>query len=336
MKKIIIIILLIIMLGSGFFYFHYQVYYSHGGLAEKKIFKIEKGEGNAIIATRLKEEKLISGKIYFYYYLRKNKLTNQILPGDYLIAGIMTIPEIATVITSKKDDSVKITFPEGWTSKEMEARIKKQELGNADNFSELVKDPGYFKEKYGYDFLKDLPKEATLEGFLFPDTYFFAKNITAEGIIKKMLDNFGNKLADNLKEEIKKQKKDIYEIITMASIIENEVRSEEDRKIVSDIFWGRIGAGQPLQSCATLAYILGVNKKQYTFEDTRVNSPYNTYLNKGLPPGPISSPGLVSIKAAIYPTKTEYNYFLSDPKTGQTIFSKTIEEHNANKERYGL
>ena len=100
--------------------------------------------------------------------------------------------------------------------------------------------------------------------------------------------------------------------------------------------WKRINENRTLQSCATLAFILGENKKQYSFEDTRIDSPYNTYLNKGLPPGPINNPGLVSIKAAIYPEATNYNYFLTDPKTGQTIFSKTIDEHNANKTKYGL
>ncbi|OGI17506.1 MAG: hypothetical protein A3J63_04405 [Candidatus Moranbacteria bacterium RIFCSPHIGHO2_02_FULL_40_12b] len=335
-KSVILMLILLAVVIGGFYYFYNQVYYSHGNYAEKKIFKIKKGEGNAGIATRLKNENLISGKIYFYYYLRKNKLTNKILPGEYEFSGKLTIPEIAHIITQKKDDSIKVTFPEGWTTKEMELRIKNNELSGTDKFSELVKSADYFKETYNYDFLDNLPEGASLEGFLFPDTYFFAKNITAEGIIKKMLDNFDRKLSDDLNGEIKRQGKSIYEIMTMASIIENEVRTEDDRKTISDIFWGRIRTGQPLQSCATLAYILGVNKKQYSFEDTRVNSPYNTYLNKGLPPGPISNSGLISIKAAIYPIKTDYNYFLSDPETGQTIFSKTIEEHNANKVKYGL
>ena len=233
------LILLAVVIG-GFYYFYNQVYYSHGNYAEKKIFKIKKGEGNAGIATRLKNENLISGKIYFYYYLRKNKLTNKILPGEYEFSGKLTIPEIAHIITQKKDDSIKVTFPEGWTTKEMELRIKNNELSGTDKFSELVKSADYFKETYNYDFLDNLPEGASLEGFLFPDTYFFAKNITAEGIIKKMLDNFDRKLSDDLNGEIKRQGKSIYEIMTMASIIENEVRTEDDRSRVARrwrIFW---------------------------------------------------------------------------------------------------
>lgn len=333
-KKLIILVVIFTAAIGGFFYFHYQVYYSHGGLAEKKLFKIEKGEGNAGIATRLKNENLISGKIYFYYYLRKNKLTNKILPGEYSLAGAMTIPEIATVITNQEEKFIKVTFPEGWTVKKMSERLNANGLPG-DDFLSLVEHP--IDELLNkFNFFLDKPKSASLEGYLFPDTYFFPPDYNAEKIAGKILTNFSKKLDGNLREEIENQGKSVYEILTMASIIEGEVKTESDRKIVSDIFWGRIGAGQPLQSCATLAYILGVNKKQYTFEDTRVNSPYNTYLNKGLPPGPISNPGIVSIKAAIYPTKTEYNYFLSDPETGQTIFSETIEEHNTNKVRYGL
>lgn len=332
--KIIIAAFILAAIGS-FFYFRNQVYFSHGTYNETKIFKIEKGQGNGEIASNLEKAGLISGKIYFYYYLRSHNLTNKIFPGEYELSGSMTIPEIAAVITNQEDKFIKVTFPEGWTNKEVELRIKNNEL-SINDFNSLISKPEYFQEKYGYTFLNNLPKGATLEGFLFPDTYFFSKDATTEDIIKKMLDNFSKKLSTDLRQEIKKQGKSIHEIITMASIIEGEVRSDSDRKIVSGIFWDRIKSGQALQSCATLAFILGENKKQYSFEDTRTPSQYNTYLNKGLPPGPISNPGLVAIMAAIYPTETNYNYFLSDPETGATVFSKTLDEHNANKVKYGL
>ena len=151
-----------------------------------------------------------------------------------------------------------------------------------------------------------------------------------------MLNDFGLKIDAGMRESIQKQGKTLREAIIMASVIEMEVKSEEDRKIVSGIFWNRIEKGMPLQSCATLAFVLGENKKQYTYEDTQIKSPYNTYLNAGLPPGPIGNPGLASIEAAANPKDTDYFYFLSDPKTGKTVFSKTAEEHNANKDRYGL
>jgi UPF0755 protein len=241
---------------------------------------------------------------------------------------------VALAVTEGRKEFIKITFPEGWTAKEMSKRLEANGFPGND-FLNLAQNPTP-EILNQFDFLADLPKGRGLEGFLFPDTYFFSKEATAEGIILKMLDNFGRRVSADLRQEALKQKRSLYEVTTMASIIEGEVRSETDRKVVSGIFWKRVKEGRGLQSCATLAYILGENKKQYSFEDTRIQSPYNTYLYKGLPPGPISNPGLAAIEAAVRPAPTDYNYFLSDPKTGKTVFSKTIDEHNANKVKYGL
>lgn len=341
-KRIIIISIILAVLAGSFFYFSNRVHFSRGKADARAILKIEKGEDAVAIGKKLEQEGLISNHVYFVFYVWDRGLHSQIMAGEYEIAPKLTIPEIARIITQGEivPTRVKITFPEGWTSKEMAKRIDANNLSGTGDFNEsfdsLKDNAGYFQNKYNYDFLNNLPKNATLEGFLFPDTYFFSKDATAEEIIQKMLDNFGKKLSADLRQETEKQGKTIHEIITMASIIEGEVRSDSDRKIVSGIFWNRIKNGQALQSCATLAFILGENKKQYSFEDTRTSSPYNTYLNKGLPPGPISNPGLAAIMAAIYPTETDYNYFLSDPETGATIFSKTLDEHNANKVKYGL
>jgi UPF0755 protein len=181
--------------------------------------------------------------------------------------------------------------------------------------------------------LDDKPDYRGLEGYLFPDTYRIFKGSSPSEVLEKMLDNFDSKLTEEMRLEIERQGKTIYEIVTMASIVEKEVRSEADMKIVAGIFWDRIKYGQPLQSCATLAYILGVNKKQYSLEDTKTDSLYNTYQNKGLPPGPIANPGLRALEATIYPEYTDYNYFLSS-SDGETIYSVTYDEHLRNKAIY--
>lgn len=235
-------------------------------------------------------------------------------------------------LTLPPENVVKITFPEGWDSQKMAKRLTENGLGE-EGFWEIVKNPGDLKEQF--NFLKDGTVKS-LEGYLFPDTYFFKKDESARSIVFKMLSNFEGKITSEMKSEIEKQKRSLEEVIILASIVEKEVNNTEDRKIASGIFLNRIKNGQALQSCATLAYILGINKKQYSYADTRVKSPYNTYLNPGLPPGPISNPGIDSIEAAIYPQDSEYNYFLSDPETGKTYYAKTIAEHNANKERFGL
>lgn len=330
-NKIILIIIALVVLGA-FFYFRYQIYYSRGSFLETKNFVIEKGEGNAGIASRLRIEGLISGKIYFYCYLKSRKLTDKILPGEYEISGNLTIPEIALIITQEENRSVKITFPEGWTSKQMAQRLSANGLPG-EEFLKIVNNPGELTGKY--DFLTD-NNVKNLEGYLFPDTYFFAKDTTAENIVVKILGIFNTKITPQMKENALAKGKNLNEIIIMASIIEGEVRSDEDRKIASGIFWKRLENNQPLESCATLAYVLGVRKKQYSEADTWAKSPFNTYINKGLPPGPISNPGISSIMAALNPEKTDYYYFLSDPGTGETMFSKTYSEHVNNKAKYGL
>jgi UPF0755 protein len=338
-SKIIIFLLIVISLLSGIFYFYFETYYGKTSRERESIFEIKEGERVAVIAANLKKEDLIAGKIFFFFYLKTKGISGKIIPGKYSLNGQMTIPEIALRLTTKEEiikKDIILTFPEGWSLEKVSQRILKSELKNAADFNDLVKNPAYFKEKYSYTFLEGLPQKATLEGFLFPDTYFFAPDSSSEEIIKKMLDNFNQKLDASVREEIIRQKKTLYEIITLASILEMEVKTQEDRELASGIFWNRIKIGQPLQSCATLAYVLGVNKKQYTIKDTQTISPYNTYLNQGLPPGPIGNPGSSTLKAAIFPKNSNFNYFLSDPQTGQTIFSSTLEEHNQNKAKYGL
>ena len=337
--KIIIFLLIIVSLISGIFYFYFETYYAQTGRAKESIFEIKEGEGIALIADNLRKENLIVGKTPFFFYLKIKGISGKIIPGKYNLNGRMTIPEIAVRLTAKEEilkKDISLTFPEGWNLEKIVQRVQKSDLQNTADFPDLAKNPAYFKEKYSYEFLSGLPPKATLEGFLFPDTYFFAPDATAEEIIKKMLDNFDQKLSPELKNEIALEKKTLYEIITLASILEMEVKTQADREIVSGIFWSRIKIGQPLQSCATLAYVLGVNKKQYTYQDTQIASPYNTYLNRGLPPGPIGNPGLATLKAAIFPKDSNFNYFLSDPETGQTIFSRTFAEHTQNKAKYGL
>ncbi|MBI4122479.1 MAG: endolytic transglycosylase MltG [Parcubacteria group bacterium] len=152
-------------------------------------------------------------------------------------------------------------------------------------------------------------------------------------VVRKMVQNFDAKVTQDLRNEAARQGKNFYTVLIMASIIEAEVPHEEDRPIVSDIFWSRLAAGVPLQSDATLTYIIGGSRPALTNEELQIDSAYNTYKYRELPPTPIGNPGLSAIRAAIYPADTDYFYFLSTPE-GETIFSRTLEEHNAAKARY--
>lgn len=331
-KRSIIILIFFLLVVSSFFYLRYQIYYSHGNPETKVTLSISKGEGVKEVAQKLEDEKLISQKAYLYYYLKINNLSKNIFPGDYIISGNMTIPEIATLLTTVKEEAVKITFPEGWTSREMAKRLTENGL-DGNGFLEAIKNSDPYREKY--EFLRD-PKIKDLEGYLFPDTYFFKKDISGENIVKAMLNNFSNKVYDKIGEDMQNKNYDLREIVILSSLIELEVTSKEDRSMVSGVFWNRLNSGMPLQSCTTIGYVLGEKKKQYSYDDTRVVSPYNTYINKGLPPGPIANSGFDSILAAIHPQNTDYMYFLSDPTTGKTFYSKTLEEQAENKEAHGL
>ncbi len=334
MKKKIIIIVLVI-LAVGFLYWQ-NLNSPMDTNGKEEVFIVNKGETVSQIADNLKKENLIKSPFYFKYVIWRGQLN--IKAGEYLTGPKLTTQEIIKVLTTgqalSQEKSIRII--EGWNIKDIGAYLEKNKVVAAKSFAVLAGAPlnGW---KFAFtkpEFLNDAPGQANLEGYLFPDTYRIFKDTAVEGIIGKMLANFGKKLTPEIRAEIKRQKKTIYEIVIMASIIEKEVRSRDDMKIVSGIFWDRIKNGQALNSCATLAYILGVNKPQYSLEDTKVASPYNTYKYRGLPPGPIANPGFNAIKAAIYPEYTGYNYFLSDPATGQTIYSKTLDEHNRNKGKY--
>jgi UPF0755 protein len=273
----IILFIALVSLG-GIFYLRFKIYYSKGTAMALKTFEISKGESSSIIALNLEKENLISGKWYFLYYLKKQDLLERILPGKYDLNSQMTIPEIALILTQKKDDSIRLTFPEGWDSKKIATRLSENGLDGV-NFLKIVNNPGELKNKYY--FLQD-PKIKSLEGFLFPDTYFFKKDESAENIIIKMLGNFNTQFSADMNRAVSQKNISVLDAVIMASILEKEVRSDGDRAVVSGIFWNRIKIGQALQSCATLAYVLGENKKQYSYEDIQTISPYNTYSNRGI------------------------------------------------------
>jgi peptidoglycan lytic transglycosylase G len=330
MKKIGSIISVLIILGIfSLFFYSYQINYPLAREGEEISFTIESGQSPQKIAESLEEQEIIKSSFWLRYYLKTNDLASKIIAGTFSLSPEMSISQIAKKITTLNtiDDEVQIVLIEGWNATEIGTYLENDGFCTKNTWLNLLNS----YDVSNYDFLND---ESNLEGYLFPDTYRVYKNSSCEDILIKLLNNFDRKFTKEMGKDVKSQNKSISEIITMASIIEKEVTSIKDMKIVSGLFWDRIKNKQALESCATLAYILGENKAQYSLEDTQIDSSYNTYRNRGLPPGPITNPGLNAIKAAIYPTYTDYNYFLSDPKTGNTIWSKTFEEHVQNKWKY--
>lgn len=307
------------------FIFWWQIRIPLDPSGEIIIFKVEKGDSAKTIAENLKKAELIKSSFNFRLYVFLSLGQYSLKPGEYELSPKMSARDIADTLVFGGVNEVLLTIPEGFNLKQIEARLIA---------AKLVK-PG---EIINYKFIANIPpillgkpKFASLEGYLFPDTYRFFKDASLSDIVSKMVANLDSKLTPNLKTAIANSSHNTYEILTVASLIEKEVQSDADREIVSGILWKRLKASIPLQVDATLVYITG--RREIYEADKKINSPYNTYLYRGLPKGPISSPGLSAIRAAVFPKSSPYLYYLS-AKDGATIFSKTLEEHNRNKAIY--
>lgn len=341
-KKVSLIVILLLALTI---FFYWGVFLPKNAASlETKIFSVEKGEGTKEIAMNLEKEGLIKSAPLFRVYTLTWGLSDKLQAGEYLLSSSMAVPEIAGKMAKGEVLKENFTIIEGWNLRDIAWNFENKGMFMAEELFELVGFPLInFSEpnnmplpkdfSQSFDFLKDKPKNVSLEGYLFPDTYEIQRGAGLEDVVRKILKNFDKKLAPDLREEIKKQNKTIFEVITMASLLEKEVKTLEDKKLVSGILWKRLKTGMPLQVDATLSYITGKKTTKISIEETKIDSPYNTYKHQGLPLGPICNPGLESILAALDPQNSDYWYYLSTPE-GQTIFSKTLKEHNIASDKY--
>jgi UPF0755 protein len=296
-----------------------------------------KGEGSKEIALNLEKEGLIKWGLPFRVYVITKGVSGSLQAGAYELSPSMNIPQIADKFVRGEVIKEKITIVEGWNLKDIAFYVENQDWGTKEKLFQITGEPenrSYSKDYSDrFPFLKDKPKTANLEGYIFPDTYEIqmAKE-GLESIAVKALQNLDQKLNPNLRKEIERQNKTIFNVLIMASLLEKEVRTFEDKQLVSGILWKRLNHGWPLQVDATLAYITGKESSQLTKEDLALFSHYNTYRYSWIP-GPICSPGLESILAAVYPLQSDYWYYLSTPE-GKTIFSKTLAEHNLARAKY--
>ena len=328
MRKIIIIILVIvgvlILLGAtAGFYVLYQIKtpVSKSEYAQEII--IEKGDSIKIIGQKLEQADLIRGCFYFetYVWLKNEK---NLQAGEYIFRPSMPISEIVESLAVGKinRNDIKITIPEGFSVKQIDERLSQAGLIDQGDLINLK-----------LSAISYLPSAISFEGYLFPDTYIFSKKAAVEEIIQKMLDNFDKKITAEIQKEIARQDKNLEEIVNLASIVQQESTSSEEMAKIAGVFYNRLNIGMALQSDATINYITGKGMRQPLLEDTKIDSPYNTYKYKGLPPTPICNPGIEAIKAAICPEQHDYFYFLH-PLSSPTVFSKTLEEHNINKAKW--
>ena len=299
-------------------------------------FSITKGENLKSIANRLRNEKYISSSILFQFYVKIKGLEKNIKAGDYQFVSPLTIADITEVITNGKlTNNHSFLVLEGETMLEIEENLK--EKGLIDKSASLKEwKIGDFLEKKYFDIFSKIPIDASLEGYLFPDSYHLPQGLEEKEIFSMFIDNFVSKTENDLFFDIKEQKRSFYEILTMASLLEKEVREETDKRMVADIIWRRLDTNFLLQIDATICYAKFQSFKKCTLirELFELNSPYNTYLYKGLPPTPINNPGIESMQTALNPLANDYWYYMTDRETGKTIFSETFKEHLEARGKY--
>lgn len=281
-----------------------------------KMFIVRRGEGVKSVAARLASSGLIRSPTGFYLLVKLMGIERDLQAGDFRLNPAMDAGALARELTHGTLD-VWVTTLEGWRVEEVAAKLTKE---------------------------LDIPESEFLkvarEGYMFPDTYLVPRDATVGAVADLFLETFAKKVDENLRADVKKTGLSFDEVVTLASIVEREGRTEEDRPVIAGILLKRLKADWPIQADATLQYALGYQvgektwwKKVLTQEDKKVKSPYNTYLNPGLPPGPIANPGLASIKAVIDPKETDSWYYLHDPQ-GRAHYAKTLEEHNSNIAKY--
>ncbi len=282
--------------------------------ATQKVINIPSGTNAKEIVDLLEENEIIRKNNYIFRILIKLlKLEDQLKYGEYNLSPSMSMLQILDKLLKGEVIVYKTTIPEGYTSAQIAELLDKKEIVEKESFLKLVNDG-----------------EKSWEGYLFPDTYEVPKRYGSENMLKLLLSHFNHIVDEKLKDKAEEIGFSMEEIIILASIIEKESKFTEERRQVSSVFHNRLKKDMKLQSCATIQYILEEPKEKLDESDLKIDSPYNTYLYKDLPPGPICNPGLDSIMAALEPKEEDYLYFVLG-ENGKHIFSRTYQEHLKNK-----
>lgn len=332
-KKIIILIssvILLVAIGSLFLIYESGPYDKNN--TKDIIVDIPMGSSVDGVADILEENNLIKNKFVFKLSFKMKNNYSHMKSGKYLLKQTYSNSDIIDKLVSGEiyQEGIKITIPEGSTSNEIIALLVKNELGKKQDYEELIKMPSEFYDEFVFLNQKDIK---SLEGFLYPSTYYFEEDAKPKDILKEMLKLFKQNYTEEFEKKQKEKNLTLQEVVNLASIVEKEAILDEDRPIIAGVFYNRLEKDMPLQSDATLQYIFESRKKNMTYKDLKIDSPYNTYIEKGLPPTPIASPSIKSIKAVLYPKKTDYLYFVADVNGGN-VYSKTYEEHIKNVEKY--
>jgi len=332
-RSIVVLIVVVILLGlSGGATAYYLNTPSPGIPEDGMVFRIAQGESLSAVAARLEGERLIRSALFLKLLSRLGGSETSIKSGYYRILPQDSTADVHSLLVTGYQEQVKLTIPEGWTIKRIAGYLEDKQIATEQEFLEAAGSPALI-EQFA------VPAD-TLEGYLFPDTYFFPKGYPAYGIVEEMVDTFFRRLGEIAPEALDWERRELHETVIMASIVEREYRRREEAPLIASVFYNRLRYNIGLESCATLGYIItDIQDRPHpeflTVEDKRIDSPYNTYKWAGLPPGPIANPGRVALEAALHPPRTQFYYFvLKNPATGEHYFSEDLQEHNWAKYQY--
>lgn len=329
----VVITLAIAITGGGavYIYNNLQPVEASSG-AEPVIVTIPTGATTQEIGTILEEQGLIRHAGIFSYYVRYQGIGNRLQAGDYRLTPGQTIDEILDTLVQGKTyvETFTFTIPEGFTVRQIADRLAEQGLIDRDTFLKEVNEGDF-----SYDFVKNIPEdprmEYRLEGYLYPKTYEMKKGATEHEIIDRMLQQFEKEWNPDWNQQIEKYGLTLHETVTLASIIEREVRSDKERAMVAGVYYNRLRDQMLLQADATVQFIFEEQKEIVTRDDLKIEHPYNTYLNPGLPPGPIANPGIKALEAVANPESHDYFYYVTKKDgSGEHYFARTYYEHQQN------
>jgi UPF0755 protein len=298
---------------------------------------IPQGAGSLAIAKELEVKGLIKNSSIFTYYLKVKKQGSRLQAGEYSMKPGMTFDEMIEKLNkgdTVKQEVIRVTIPEGFTIQQIADKLAEQTPWKSDIFLQQADMAAQFQS----DAISSLPDNKgikhRLEGYLFPETYEFKKGSTEQEFIERTLQELDKKLAtlpSDWKEKLQARGLTVHQMLTIASLIEREVVVDDERALVSGVINNRLKKNMPLQIDATVQYLFDKPKERLLEKDLQIQSPYNTYLNTGLPPGPIASPSLASIKAAVYPEETKYLFYVTKKDgTKGHLFAETFDEHKKN------
>ena len=330
LKYVSVGVLSLAILGGGALgasYFVPNTFNADGG---SQVLVIGKDATGTEIADMLYEHGLIRSTQVFKLWLALSGTGSKLQSGHYQIPNKVSVHELINLLQEGHVESIKLTIPEGYTVGDIAIALEKAQIMKASDFLAEA------KTFVPYPYMKGTkPTTYPVEGFLFPSTYEVPVGATPKDVILMMSEQMNRYLTPAVKKQIQAQHMSIHDFVTLASIVERESLYDADRPTIAGVFKKRLAHGIPLQSDATISYVLGYAKENVTLGDTQLQSPYNTYVSKGLPPGPIANPGKKALDAVLHSEDTDYLYFVAD-KDGHNHFSKTYAEHLAEVEKiYG-